>query len=119
TAEGANRVVTGTAVDNAGNTASRSVTLNIDKTRPAIEITSPANGATLSPPGVTVTGTVSDLLSGVGSVTCNGGQASLSSSTFQCTIPLSQGANTIVVQATDLAGNTRSESRTVNVVGVL
>src|SRR6266478_4031843 len=36
TAEGANQVISGTATDNAGNTASTSIKLNIDKTPPTI-----------------------------------------------------------------------------------
>jgi hypothetical protein len=36
--EGANQVVSGTAVDKAGNTATASVTLNLDKTRPDVQV---------------------------------------------------------------------------------
>src|SRR6266852_5832442 len=45
TTEGANQIISGTATDNAGNTASTSVSLNIDKTPPTLSITSPVNGA--------------------------------------------------------------------------
>ena len=46
-AEGANQVISGQAVDKAGNTASTSVTLNIDKTPPGISATAnpPAKAA--------------------------------------------------------------------------
>jgi len=61
--EGANQVVSGTATDKAGNTASASVTLNIDKTPPTITLTSPLNGSTVSNPIISITATVSDNLS--------------------------------------------------------
>ena len=41
---GANQTVTGKAVDRAGNSATTSVKLNIDKTPPQVTVTSPANG---------------------------------------------------------------------------
>jgi len=65
--EGAGQVVSGTARDNAGNAATTSVTLNIDKTAPAVLASaapSPnANGWNNSP--VVVTFTATDGLSGV------------------------------------------------------
>src|SRR5262249_18669588 len=71
TTEGANQVVTGTAADAAGNTASASATINIDKTPPSVAITSPS-GAALPPSPVTFGGTATDALSGIASTTCNG-----------------------------------------------
>src|SRR5262249_18810506 len=61
-------------------------------------------------PAVTLTGTVSDALSGIASVTCNGQAASVSGSTFHCALSLSAGSNTLLVQATDLAGNASTAS---------
>jgi hypothetical protein len=112
--EGADQLVSGTATDRAGNSSSTSVTVSLDKTLPSMDITSPANGITLNTPEVTVTGTVSDRLSGISSVTCNGGAASVSDSTFDCVLSLSEGANTIVTQATDRAGNVGTAQVTVN-----
>jgi hypothetical protein len=71
TTEGAGQVVLGTAVDNAGNSATASVSLNIDKTAPAGTIV--AAPGILWPPNhkmvnVTVSGGSSDALSGVASV---------------------------------------------------
>ena len=103
--EAANQVNSGTATDRAGNTATASVTLNIDKTPPAVTISSPANGATLCSSPVTVTGTITEALSGIANIGCNGNPATLSGSTFTCNVPLVDGANTIVVDAMDVAGN--------------
>ncbi len=112
-AEGANQSITGTATDRAGNTASTNVTLNIDKTPPVIQIASPADGATTSETSVTLTGTASDALSGLASVTCNGAAALVSVSAFTCVVPLVEGANAITAGAMDVAGN--SAMATVNV----
>ncbi len=105
TSEGANQVVTGTAEDGAGNSASVSVALNLDKKDPAITIASPANGATFSSGALTVTGTINDALSGIAAVTCNGVAATLSSSAFTCDLHLNDGLNPIEVRAGDNAGN--------------
>ncbi|MFQ5804546.1 MAG: Ig-like domain-containing protein, partial [Candidatus Methylomirabilales bacterium] len=113
TGEGANQAITGTATDLAGNSATVSLPVNLDKTPPSVSITSPADGITLTTSLVTVTGTITDPLSGVASVTCNGTTASLAESTFTCDLSLTEGANPILVQATDLAGNTGSSSLTV------
>ena len=113
THEGANQIVTGTAMDKAGNTATASVSLSLDKTPPRVQITSPANGSTLTTSPTTISGTGSDDLSGLLDVTCNGASASLSNSTFACSVSLNEGTNTIVVGATDRAGNTSSSSITV------
>jgi RHS repeat-associated protein len=108
--QGANQVISGTVVDTAGNTNTAKVTLNIDLTAPAVSIGSPANGSNLTSSPATVTGIVSDSLSGVASVTCNGASATVQSGSYSCAVPLTAGADTIAVQATDLAGNTSSQS---------
>ncbi len=98
TAEGANQVLSGTATDNAGNTASTSIKLNIDKTPPTISAASSPtpNGNGWNNSNVTVTFTCNDSLSGIGS----------------CTPPVTvsaDGANQVISgTATDIAGNTAS-----------
>jgi len=111
--ETASQLVSGTATDNAGNHAAASVTVKLDKTAPSIAITSPASGATVTSSALTVSGTVSDALSGVAGVTCNGVPASISSGTFTCNVTLVSGDNSITTIATDAAGNTASATRTV------
>ncbi|HEY6968322.1 MAG TPA: hypothetical protein VJA94_03890 [Candidatus Angelobacter sp.] len=113
TTEGANQPVSGTATDAAGNSASTSVALNIDKTPPVISITSPANGATLTSASTTVTGVVSDILSGLAVVTCDGVPASVQNGSFSCPVTLTPGSNTITAQATDVAGNNSSATERV------
>jgi RHS repeat-associated protein len=105
--EGKNQSASGTCIDNAGNVSQpASVSnINIDKTPPVVTITSPANGATVNPPSLTVSGTATDLLSGVASVSCQGAAATLSGSNFSCVVPIVAGPNSIVVQAIDAAGN--------------
>ena len=110
TAEGANQVISGTATDNAGNSASTSVTINLDKTPPVVAIASPVNGSTISLSTVSIglRGSQTDTLSGIAKVTCNGTPAALSTGNFTCTVLLIQGANSIAVQATDVADNSSS-----------
>jgi Tol biopolymer transport system component len=121
TSEGANQVISGTATDAAGNTASASVTLSIDKTPPSLSITSPANGATLASSSIAVTGAVSDGLSGVAAVVCDGVPATVQNGTFSCPVTLTPGSNTITVQAIDVAGNFTSavESVTLAITPVI
>lgn len=113
--EGSNQKISGTAVDVAGNRASASVTVSLDKTPPNLTITSPSNGQTisLSTTSVTVIGSDSDTLSGVAGVTCNGGAATLSGSKFACPVSLTQGSNSISIQANDVAGNSTSSPLTL------
>jgi hypothetical protein len=116
TSEGGNQSVSGTAADVAGNTATTSASINLDKTPPAVSILSPAAGAVVNVSTITVSGAVSDSLSGVAGVSCNGAPAVLSGSSFSCVIGLVRGANTISAQATDVAGNTNSASTSVTFV---
>jgi hypothetical protein len=107
TTEGSNQSASGTCTDIAGNTSSPVVVagINIDKTPPTLAITSPTDGATVLTPTITVSGTVSDALSGVSAVTCDGVSGSIASGNFSCTKTLNAGPNTINVQASDVAGN--------------
>src|SRR5439155_6996093 len=86
------------------------VSLKLDKTLPSINVTSPSSGITRNTSALTVTGTVSDGLSGVASVTCNGTAAAVSDATFTCTLSLAEGATTVRIQATDIAGNVGTAS---------
>jgi len=110
TTEGSAQTIQGTTTDGSGNNATTSLTVNLDKTAPVLNITSPANGAVVSTPVITVTGTVTDALSGVATFTCNGQTASLTGSAFSCNLSLVPGTNAITVQATDVAGNTATSN---------
>lgn len=80
---------------------------------PSISIASPANGATVSTPMVTVTGSASDT-GAVSSVAVNGHAATVAANgTWSVSVPLSAGANTLTAVATDQAGLTSNASVTV------
>jgi RHS repeat-associated protein len=113
TTEGQNQIITGTATDQAGNSATATLSVSLDKTAPTLNITSPLDGAQVTTSPVTVTATVADLLSGIASVTCNNTPATLSSLSAVCNQALTPGTNPIVVQVTDIAGNTTSSTITV------
>lgn len=108
--EGINQAVSGTATDNVGNSSSVSVNVNIDITPPVLSITSPSDGSTVAVSTASIAGTVSDLLSGVASVQCNGIVGSLSSGSFLCQVNLNAGFNQIQITATDVAGNQATSS---------
>jgi uncharacterized Zn-binding protein involved in type VI secretion len=114
--EGRNQTTTSTATDIAGNTATTATTINLDKTPPTLTILSPTPGAVVNSGAVTVSGSVNDSLSGVASVLCNGTPAAVSGTSFSCAASLVTGANTIKVQATDIAGNSNSATTSVTFV---
>ncbi|HEV8433415.1 MAG TPA: Ig-like domain-containing protein, partial [Thermoanaerobaculia bacterium] len=104
--EGAGQQVVGTAVDNAGNSAPVTATLNIDKTAPHFTFTAPAQNALLSTAKITVTGGSDDAVT----ATVNGVAAVIDpvAKTFTATVTLLEGNANIVVSGADIAGNTSS-----------
>ncbi len=104
-AEGANQSVTGTAIDNAGNTSSVTANLSIDKTAPTItaSVSSQPNGNRWNNTPVTVTFTCGDVLSGIAS----------------CTSPVTvttEGQNQVITgTAVDKAGNVSTTTATVSI----
>ncbi len=87
-----------------------------DTVVPAIAITRPAAGASFTTSVIEVSGTVVDANNGT-AVTVNGTSVSLSrQGQFACRVTLPNGnGQTVVVAATDLAGNQAQQSRTVNI----
>ena len=105
--EGAGQSVTGTAVDNADNTASATVGgINIDKTPPTVTYTGNAGVYTVDQM-VDIICTAADNLSGVASTTC----ANIVGQAFTFGL----GAHTFSASATDFAGNTGTGSTTFTV----
>ncbi|AEV85693.1 Neogenin [Actinoplanes sp. SE50] len=103
--DGAGQVVTGTALDAAGNTAATSVTVNVDRTAPAITAT--VLGATANAGGwyhdaPTIHYTCTDTGSGIASCPAD--------------TPLTEDgtARTLTGTATDLAGNSATVTTTVS-----
>lgn len=112
--------VTVDATDNDGNAAAqKSTTFKVDTIPPTLNVTSPTEGMITSTAALTVSGTTNDATSSPvtvkitlndadqGAVTV-GGDGSFSKS-----ITLREGANVIVVTATDAAGKTSSVTRNV------
>jgi hypothetical protein len=104
-ADGAGQVVNGTTVDKAGNDAATSVTLNVDKTAPAVTATlvGTANGAGWHRTPPTVKFTCTDTGSGIDVCPAD------------ATVNADGAAQVITGTATDKAGNNTAVSVTVNV----
>ena len=113
--EGAAQTVNGIAVDQAGNSASTQVTINLDRTAPVATIQTPADGASLKERRPVISGSYSDSLAGIDQTTCritlDGNDitqsASLNVAGFSYTPAsnLSTGNHTITVTVSDRAGN--------------
>lgn len=112
------RTVTVDATDNDGNAAAqKSTTFTVDTIPPTLNITSPSEGMITSTPTLTVSGQTNDATSSPvtvkislngadqGTVTVGG------DGSFSKAVTLSEGANSIVVTATDAAGKITSVTR--------
>ena len=105
--------VTATATDAAGNTATDSNNFTVDLTAPAVEVTTPAEGSSTNDSTPTYSGTVEAGATVV--ITVDGvvvGTAVVTGTTWTFTQPtaLSEGPHTVTATATDVAGNTASDS---------
>ncbi len=107
--ECAGQVVSGSVQDGSGHTAAVSVTVNLDLTPATVTLSAPTDASTTAASSVTVSGVVSDALSGIDSVRCNAVVVTpASDGSFSCDTPVGKGRNTIVVQLFDTAGNNTS-----------
>ncbi len=111
--------ITAKATDNAGNTKEASISISVDASPPAINITSPADGHVFIASPVTIIGTASDNI-GLSKVKVKVGtgdwQPASGTNSWNATVTLSEGSNTIYAQATDTSGNIQQTSITVTVV---
>ena len=112
--------VTVNATDNDGNAATqKSTTFKLDTTPPALNVSAPAEGLVTNTPSLTVTGITNDQTSSPVTVTVTLNSADQGAVTvsglgaFSKTVTLAEGANTIVVTATDGAGKSSSVTRHV------
>ncbi len=121
TTEGTGQTITGTAVDNAGNQKTASVTLNVDLTAPEIQITAPANGAQLSDLTPEIQLTLTDNLALDGSslaLTVNGqpidGSCNIQNSTATCLLnsDLPRVDIQLIATVSDLAENSGTDQIT-------
>lgn len=112
--------VTVNASDNDGNAATqKTTTFTVDTVPPTLNVTSPTEGQIVSSASLNVSGTTNDTTSSPvtvkislngadqGNVTVGG------NGSFTKTVTLAEGANVIVVTATDSAGKTSSVTRNV------
>lgn len=115
-------VVTVNVSDNDGNTAlQKSVTYKIDTVPPTLNITSPIDNSILASTTVTVAGSTNDATSSPVSITIkvNGGAAQSATvagdGSFSKTVNCAEGANTIVITATDGASKISTVTRYITI----
>jgi hypothetical protein len=109
---GAN-LITVTATDLAGNQTSNTRTVILDKTAPVLVVNSPADNSKTGQVLLTVSGTVDETSSVTVTLDDTVQPASMASGTFSAVVTLVPGYNTILMMATDLAGNMSTVKRTV------
>ena len=115
--EGVN-VLTIAATDAAGNQSTVLRMVTRDTQDPVIAWAEPADGATVSTTAVEISGTVTDATAVT--LTANGAPVVVGAGgAFTGGVPLATGPNTITLVATDAAGNTDTEVRTVTRAGGL
>jgi alpha-tubulin suppressor-like RCC1 family protein len=115
--EGNNQVVTREVADLQGIPRSATATVRIDWTAPAVTIASPLGGTSTSDAQTNVTANVADTLSGGTRATCNLQSVPVIDGSVGCAMTLAKGRNVVIVQAADLAGNSRSAAVDVTRVG--
>ncbi|MDR3578684.1 MAG: Ig-like domain-containing protein [Oryzomonas sp.] len=102
-----------TATDAAGNTATSTMTLTWDTTPPSMTVSALQNGAYTNNPILNVAGTAGDSGSGLAQVTVNGKAVTVTNGSFSTSVTLAVGANIITTVASDQAGNTTTDTRTI------
>ena len=116
--EGANTFAAALAGPTGEGNLSQSISITLDTTAPSINITSPKQNATINASTLNLAGQTDP---GIGLIVRNqqvagGGATPVSSGPdgkFTASLPIVAGPNTIVVSATDLAGNSSSTTLTV------
>ncbi len=104
--DGASQMVSGTAVDGAGNHTTAAVTLNLDQSPPSIVLTDSPDNSTTTATQVLLTGRVFDTASGLaGTFRCNGGDVPVVQEAFECVVPLRPGVNHATLYTSDIAGH--------------
>ena len=107
--------ITVMATNNAGLTTTISRNINLDQTAPLITLTEPSDNSFTNNTFVTLSGIVSEYSSVTINVQATGTsqQAVLNGSAFSASVNLAAGVNTIIITATDVAGNISQLKRTV------
>ena len=98
------------SIDLAGNTTTQSLTLKLDTTAPSITIVSPVDNSTVNWPKQIITGSLNENAS----LTINGETVELNSdNSFEHTVLLVEGLNTLDFVATDALGNESTATLTL------
>jgi hypothetical protein len=100
---GPTTTITVSATDLAGNSSQQTLTLQVDRTPPTVQITTPVADAYVQGSVITVTGTVQDASSVL--VDVNGQLATVSGNTFTAAVPSVDGPLVLTASAQDRAGN--------------
>ncbi|MBA4365361.1 MAG: hypothetical protein C0398_05070 [Coprothermobacter sp.] len=96
------------AVDGVGNRTERAIILVVDTRPPVLTVDPPSSVSTAT---LTLTGSAIDAVSGLASLTVNGELVvPFLDGSFSVKLALVKGVNTFVIEATDRAGNTTSQS---------
>ena len=85
--------------------------LTLDTVPPVLDVTS--HGPCTNNPALTISGTATDTLSGLKNVTVNGTAVTVQSGSFSQGLTLANGANTIVIAATDNADNVTTVNQVI------
>jgi hypothetical protein len=109
--------ITLVATDLAGNSATKTVLVTLDSTPPVVTITAPISGGITKNAQVTVTGTISKpnttaTITSTSLSTGNGTPVTVTGQAFSFTYTLSEGDNSLSIEATDRAGNKGSAAVT-------
>lgn len=113
--------INASAADAAGNTGYGSSSFTLDRTAPAITISSPVNGSTVDNPNVALSADVVDLVLGVGAntvvITFNGQVVNAAIPSGNCVhistgLVAKEGMNTVTISASDFGGNFAEKSAT-------
>ena len=106
------------ATDAAANQASAAVGVTLDTSPPAVTLTAPAPGQITNQPQVQVSGSATDD-TGIAALTVGGQPVTPGANgQFTAAVPVTEGANSIEVDAFDLAGNEQTAIVTVNRFGI-
>ena len=106
--------ITVVVTDNVGNTTTVTRSVSLDMIAPVLTVTAPVDKLATNNATLAVTGTATDVGSGIKTVTVNGSPVTMGvGGSFNSNVTLAAGTNTITMIATDTAGNITTVIRLV------
>ncbi len=103
--------ITVLATDATGTASTDTRSVTYDPTAPVVTVSAPADNSTTTQSFITVSGTVNETSTVFVKVNTDAPQAAaVSGNDFSATVYLADGVNTVEIDATDLAGNSRAPS---------